>query len=368
MVPGAATSLLALLAFGRLGMANEAPVIRVDFEAPAGCSDAGAFQDGILTRIDRAAVTRARDAGVRLVVRLTRSRGSVHGELRMIDDHGATETRKVDGATCAEVVEVLSLTAAIAIDPSARLAARTTAEATTAPDAAPAGNASAAAGADATTAERPPGDSGNRRTPAPKVSAASAAAETAIRVEPPAGRSLVFGVAALTAVAQVLSPSLSVGVGAAARLSMRRSADEGGGAPHLAPSIGMALLYLPNDLVASPSEVATHLTAVELSACPGWGLAGQHVAAQLCAVGIGGWLSATERAVTNPQSATRSWWSVGALARAVLPLGGGFAAQVEVGATVPLAKRRFVISTPDRTVAETPAVAAQLGLGLGYGL
>jgi hypothetical protein len=59
---------------------------------------------------------------------------------------------------------------------------------------------------------------------------------------------------------------------------------------------------------------------------------------------------------------------VGGLARGLLPLGGGFAAQLQAGFTVPLAHRRFVTTTPDRTVAETPSIAAMVSLGLGYGL
>src|SRR4051794_21782829 len=122
MAPGGAL-LLALIALGQPAAPDDLP-IRIDFEAPAGCSDTTAFQEGVASRIDRAALIRARKAGVKLVVRLARSRGGVHGELRMIDDRGATQPRKVDGASCAEAVEVLSLTAAIAIDPSARLTPR----------------------------------------------------------------------------------------------------------------------------------------------------------------------------------------------------------------------------------------------------
>src|SRR6476646_5570678 len=116
MVPGGAISLLALFAAPGVTAAPAAPDVqqpfRVEFDAPAGCSEARAFSEGVLSRINRAAGARAHDAGVRLIVRLTRSKASVHGELRMIDDRGETETRKVDGTSCAEVVEVLSLTAA----------------------------------------------------------------------------------------------------------------------------------------------------------------------------------------------------------------------------------------------------------------
>ncbi len=60
---------------------------------------------------------------MRLTVRVTRAGGRVRGELRVNEAGGEAETRRVDGATCAEVVQVLSLTAALAIDPTADLLA-----------------------------------------------------------------------------------------------------------------------------------------------------------------------------------------------------------------------------------------------------
>jgi hypothetical protein len=67
-------------------------------------------------------------------------------------------------------------------------------------------------------------------------------------------------------------------------------------------------------------------------------------------------------------SASRSWWSVGALLRASAALGAGFSLEVEAGATVPLAHRRFTAATPEGTVAETPWVSALVGLGVAHGL
>jgi hypothetical protein len=79
---------------------------------------------------------------------------------------------------------------------------------------------------------------------------------------------------------------------------------------------------------------------------------------------MGGWLSATGRGITMPNSAGRTWWSVGALARADLRLGGRFLLELEGGATIPLAKRTFVFTTPEGTVGETPTVAPVVTLGL----
>jgi len=100
---------------------NPVPV-RVDFSAPAGCTDAETFWAGITSRTDKARAARPGDAAMRVTVRVVRAGAKVHGELRISVPGGHLEARRVDGATCAEVVQVLSLTAALAIDPSITLA------------------------------------------------------------------------------------------------------------------------------------------------------------------------------------------------------------------------------------------------------
>ncbi len=97
--------------------------VRVEFDAPSGCSDGEAFFAGVLARTRHVHRARPGETAVRLTVHVTRVGGRVHGELRVNEAGGEAETRRVDGATCAEVVQVLSLTAALAIDPTADLLA-----------------------------------------------------------------------------------------------------------------------------------------------------------------------------------------------------------------------------------------------------
>ena len=108
--------LLAVVVLAQAGVSSAVPIpipIRVDFDAPAGCADADAFYAGVSARL--ALVRRARpgESATRLVVRLTRVGGKVHGELQL---GGESDTRRVDGATCQEVVQVLALTAALAVN------------------------------------------------------------------------------------------------------------------------------------------------------------------------------------------------------------------------------------------------------------
>jgi hypothetical protein len=65
-----------------------------------------------------------------------------------------------------------------------------------------------------------------------------------------------------------------------------------------------------------------------------------------------------------PSSVGRSWFSVGASLRGKARLGAGFALELEAGASIPLAKRSFFISTPEGTVGETPTVSLIASLGL----
>jgi hypothetical protein len=381
MLPGGALTLAVWFAAtpaAAPGLADEPP-IRVDFDAPAGCADAAAFTAGVLARVDRAHLDRAAAAaqgGLRFRIRLSRGHGGVHGELRLVDQRGATETRKVDGATCQEVVEVLSLTAALAIDPSSRGSAgglpaavpgvrpsdAAAARVPPLPGAPPPARPAAAAG----TAAPPPAP--GEAAAAPRSGVPEMPAVGAAGSQPRgASRRLMWGFGLQTVAARILSPSVTVG--AAAVLQVRARRTDAGGAPAsvAAPSLSVALLHVRNDLVQTPDEVAAHWTGASLTACPGWGF-GHRVVVEPCAVGMGGWLTAEERAVSNPLSAGRTWLSAGAMLRATMPLGGGFALRVEAGAAVALAKRTFVTSTPDRTVAETTAVAPLVGLGMGYGL
>ena len=112
-----------LLALGWAATAAPAPIpLRIEFEAPSGCSSAESFYAGVRARTDRVRRAEATETGVHLRVRLTRRTTDVHGELRGFDERGETETRSVNGESCEEVVEALSLTAALALDPNARFA------------------------------------------------------------------------------------------------------------------------------------------------------------------------------------------------------------------------------------------------------
>ena len=121
MIPGGrvALSVIGVLGLPEAATTTEVTAIRIELEAPPECATAEAFYEAVRARTERARTVREGEAGVRVVVRLSRVGPRVHGELRVIGEHGESDTRRVDGGTCTEVVEALSLTVALAVDPTA---------------------------------------------------------------------------------------------------------------------------------------------------------------------------------------------------------------------------------------------------------
>lgn len=322
MAPGGGISLVELVVLGwASAAAAPAPMpIRIDFEAPADCSTADAFYSGLRARTDLVRLAAEGEGGLNVRVRLTRvAPDKVHGELRVIQEGGETDTRTVEGASCDVVVEALSLTAALALD---QVIEETAPPAPAPPPAAP---------------PPPP-------RPAPPA---------APRTEPP----FRFELGARAVIAQAVVPFVSVGGALIARLTQRSDAV-------LSPSFGLALLHARNDLLQSPERASVGWTAAALDVCPlRWEIAG-FLDARPCVLGMGGALGATGRGVSSPESVVRSWWSAGSSVRAAALIGAATSIEIEAGISVPLAHRRFTIGSPPTSVAETPVISPLASFGL----
>ena len=376
MISIAGISAVALVAAVRSASPAGLPV-RVMWNAPPGCSDADAFFAAITSRAERVRRAEVGQDGARLEVKLARLGSKVHGELRLVTEDGRSDLRRVDGATCDEVAEALSLTAALALGVSAHDLAPSAGgqgRATPAPSGAPSSPSPPAAAValppppPVTVAPAPapppiPADPASGKAPASPgpVSPPS----SAMPASPPRrlGRSIasLLAVGLGPAAGQVVTPHLSVG--GTAYLGV-----EDPGPAHLTPSVALALLYLRNDLLGEGGPALFRLAAGSLTACPGWGWHGSLASVEPCASGVGGWLSASDAAVTVRRSVSRSWWSAGAVLRARARLGAGFFAQLDASVTVPLVERRFVTTTPEQTVGTSPRVAPMFSLTLGHRL
>lgn len=311
--------------------------VRIDFDAPAGCSDAAAFLRGIKARTSRARPAQAGEQALRLTVRLTPAAGSVHGELSVVRETRGTSTREVDGATCEEVVDALALTAALVLDPSASLAPS--------PDTAPEPSAGATASASA---------------PAPSPPTATSAPPSGT-VQPPSTDHdklrETYALGAQVTVAQIVKPGASLG----GALTLRGTYPV---SPSVVPSLGLSFYYLRSGLLDSPDRARVALAAMGLTACPLRLRLLADCSLEPCAFAMGGWLSASGRDLSHPESVGRSWWSAGGLLRATAPL-GAVAFELEAGISAPLYRRRFVVGQDQAVVVgETPTASALVGVGL----
>jgi len=367
-----------MVVLAQAGVSSAVPIpIRVDFDAPAGCADADAFYAGVSARLARVRRARPGESATRLIVRLTRVGGKVHGELQLGGGGGESDTRRVDGATCQEVVQVLALTAALAINhppsaaPPSPAGEKPEPAVPAAPRAAP--EPVAAPGPPATPAPAPapappnaPAPPVETPAPAPPVPPPAAVVSPSVPPPPaprysPAPRPVGFEVAAGLVATELLSSSLSAGAGISARLA---GTARGG----LTPSAALALVFLPADLLESGDDLGVRLTALTATGCPGWALR-YRVEVEPCARAALGLLSATDHSVTNPRSVDRPWWSAGALLRATTALGdSGFTLELTAGVDVPLVKRSFVTTTPARGVGQTPTLSPALTLGVVHRL
>ena len=372
-------------------------MMRVDFDAPAGCGSAEAFRRGVAARLEHAAAS-AEVPPARIQVRLTRDGDRVVGELRLSHEPGPADTRTVEGATCDEVVDVLALTAALALQPASRAAPRPTAPPATR---APAKDTSAAAtrnnaarGTAASPAAGPrPGPPAPPRAareapaaapppPAPPVEVAappppapppppreapappSAPAPLVARPAPPprSPSDTYLEVGAGAALARILSSSVGSGpgpnLGGGVMLGLAHARKD-----RVPLSLRLGWLYLPNDFLLPGTDVVDRLYAFTLTACPGLGLRHGALDVQACAHGVGGWITA-RGAVTNPRSASHSWFAGGALLRGAADLGAGFSLELEAAVDAPLFHRQFFTTTPLETVADTPPVSLLVGIGL----
>lgn len=324
---------MALLPLVVLGMEVAAPSpsrtpVRVLLEAPPDCATAESFYQSVSNRTDRVRTAVDGESTVELAVRLVRSGTKVQGELRMYGEHGESDTRRVEGATCEEVVEALSLTAALALDPTARVVA-----APTPPSVPPA------------PPSEPP------RKPYVEVPPSEPSA-------PPRQRFSEFSLNVQGIAAQIVSPGMSFGGAISGRLAF--DPDENG------YSVSVAILHLRNDLFQTPADARYRLTAFSITGCPVRLRLSGATTFEPCATTIAGWLSAEALDVQYSTSKVRTYWSLGGIAAIRVAAGSRAALELFGGATAPLTMRHFSVGRPGEHVGKTPVISAMAGVGVSW--
>jgi len=325
-------------------VAKEAKPVQVEFDAPTGCSGADAFFSSLRSRTDMVRQADGSEPHTTLQVRLTRTRGRVLGELRVVDDRGGTDTRKMQGATCDDVVQALSLTAALAMDPSALLSA---------PATAPVPGATSGTETSATPlVPTPPGKRDRSEAALSKTvddASGSRSASDAARFE--------VGTSALGTA--LLTSSTTPGIAVSSRWTLA-------GHGVLLPTLGLAIAYLRNDAVQSPGPVQVSLTEVVATGCP-LRFSASMVTLQPCALVAAGWFTASGRQAMHNYEVGHLWLSAGGTLRVAAALGHGLSLELEGGAVAPLFKRRFYSTTQKNIVGETSSISPVISIGLSYG-
>jgi hypothetical protein len=354
--------LLAASAGGPVEAQTESRPIEIRIDGPEGCSSADAFFNSLRSRTTRVRPASEDESRTIIDVRLSRERGRVQGELRVLDDGGQTDTRKVEGASCDEVVQALSLSVALALDPSALFSP--------APPAAIAPGPASDRAVDDTVNDTPD-------SRAPDSAKPDAPSEPRKPVEvrkpvepgatvPPAASPDTRPLPRIELAAQViglamLADGMSPGVG----VSVRKPLFPGN--TFFRPSFGLGILYARNHILHTPTYAESTLAGATVQLCPLQAPVGL-VTVRPCVVGLAGRLSVRGSQLPHVNTVDHLWLSGGMTLNVAVYVGAGLSIELEAGFTAPLPKRRFFASAPTNIVTETPTLSPLAGLGLLYGM
>jgi hypothetical protein len=301
---------------------------RLSYDAPAACPTEAAFFEAIQARTEHVRRASADESALEASVRVSRTERGFVGEVRETLNGTESSARSVDGKTCKEVVEALSLTIALSIDPNAHAPIAKPPPSAPEPGACP---------------------------PAPVVRVAPAPVPTtAAPASPPL--QIELGLAALAT--ETLTSELSAGAALSGTFLKKT------GEARLA-SLELSLWFATSGVLAFPANHQARFEGLSLDACPARFQFGS-VELGPCALVTAGALETTGRGVAEPASVEHAWWSAGLDFQWSILLGGGVVLESALGGSVPLAKRRFYLSQPGHVIAETPLVSPVLRLGLGY--
>lgn len=319
--------------------------VNIEYTAPAACSSLDSFYRGVRVRTDRIRLATPGELGVQIRVRVSRVGQTIRGELTIGEHQAENETRRVDGISCNEVVEALSLTAALAIDPSASLlSGRSAADDNALGDVRTAG----AANPETPAITRGPSHLQGKETSEGPSTYAS-----------PLAQSNHFDLFAQAVASSFITHGVMLGPLVGLRLLVPVT-------PRVRVSVGAQGFYLSNDSFSTAHSSRFQLTGIGLTFCPLQSAFNDRLEFGACASARGGRLEASGLGMSQPQSVRRSWWVLGLDSLATLRMYGPWRFELTAGIAAPLIRREFMAGTPAQDVGKTPIVAVQAGLGVAY--
>jgi hypothetical protein len=315
--------------------------VRVVYTAASRCPDSTEFEAELHKRTGKARpAADSEPAHVFRVQILALPNGAMVGRIATEWNGQRSGVRELRDKSCAQVVSALALTAALTIDPEARLnmepeAAKTPSTAATTP-------AQSQSQSQSHPQPQPPPSSKNTESnPSSDASPASSTLEMHLGIEAGAAR--------------IITPGVMPALGAFGELAWI-------GSGLVSPSIRLSLDSASNALATNRTANFTWL-ASELELCPIALRFGADTELRPCAAGAGGAILAKGRTVPEKYGQTRAWWSAGMSAHLSQRLSARFGVELFAALLLPLRARSFVFANPSQEIARTPAESGELGLG-----
>ncbi len=311
--------------------------VSLSLSAPAACPPRESLVSNVSARTPEAAFVEGA-AALEFRVRIGQTtRGFVAAVETRI--HGDSETRRLQGATCAELVDAVGLVIALTIDPDAVRSL-------------PAEEATRASIAEVTPrASSPPSVAKERDAPPARDVAVPPAAASRARWVP-------FVRGGIQAELGTL-PYAALGVFGAVGVELER------GPAALAPSFAFEPSFATSDAFASAPARGSYMRgAARVEACP---LRFVAFGASLrpCAWMGAGLVRAEDTAAPVPEVRMAPWADAGARLRFRGEFGRRLFVEVDAGAVVPITRPTFVLEQPRSIVYATPAVGGTFALGGG---
>jgi hypothetical protein len=294
--------------------------IRIEYFAPAGCPLADDFEAEVRARTPRARSAVAGEPARVFHVEILDEKNAAVGRMVVEHDGERSGARVLRGKSCSEVSSALALTAALSIDPAARLVL----------EPAPAPVARAAP------------------EPAPQPAPA--------RAKLPEPSNVGVGLGASAGLARIVAPGLMPVASLFGEL-----ASPGRGA--LGPAVRISANVASNALDADRDATFTWVAA-GLDLCPLRASLGRAVLVRPCVATQAGVLRGRGRNVAEPLGASRAWWSAGGSVHFEARLSSHVGVDLSGSALLPFREREFVFDTPPRDVARTATVSVGVGLGV----
>ena len=342
------------------GPVDQAEAVRFTYVAPQACPDAEAFVKEVHARTTRFQIVSFGENLRAFEVVIAQTGNNFRGSVSVTGGGGAASLRTVDGTDCEEVGRTLALVTALSIDPKA-LSSPSPGDTSSANAPAPTTPAPAAS-VDPPKPPDPPAS-----PPPPTATAAKDPAPPPTEEEPApppsaqSSRGWRMDVLGGAFVQSVDAPSAVFGGAVLLGLTL-------GGERTLAPMFRVGVAWASSgSLDADPGAASFTWTAGRAEVCPLRGPARGPLDFRPCLTGDFGVVSASATGVSNPQSHTRPWVTLGALALAEwVPLDPLFV-EAELSLSTPLERDQFFVK-PTPVVYQAPVFvpAGMLALGVRF--